>query len=128
MSSKRKTVGLNLKIKSHSLAATISPLWITTNFIAVAFAGLGILLRTLLELAREQPTKELIIETIFSTQMILHFASAAITAILFYNIYEWTELGKRLNRGAGSQSAVIIGVLSGILNEKVVPALEELLG
>jgi hypothetical protein len=56
------------------------------------------------------------------------FFSVSLTAALFYNAYEWTEFGKKLDTGAGWRSALIIGGISGLLNERVIAALQDLFG
>ena len=53
---------------------------------------------------------------------------SVITALFFYNIYDATDIGRRVNAGIGWSSALIIGGLCGLLNAKVIAALRVLLG
>lgn len=54
--------------------------------------------------------------------------AAMITALFFYNVYDSTDVGRKLNVGVGWRSALIIGGLSGLLNERIIAALHGLLG
>ena len=51
-----------------------------------------------------------------------------ITALFFYNVYDSTDVGRKIKVGVGWRSALIIGGLSGLLNDRVVEALRGLLG
>jgi hypothetical protein len=54
--------------------------------------------------------------------------AAMITALFFYNVYDSTEVGRKINVGAGWRSALIIGGLSGLVNERIIAALRSLVG
>jgi uncharacterized membrane protein YeaQ/YmgE (transglycosylase-associated protein family) len=51
----------------------------------------------------------------------------AIIALVFFNIYERIDIGKKINVGVGWRSALLIGVLCGLLGERIVSALEALI-
>jgi hypothetical protein len=97
--------------------------------LAAVFSVIGVSLKASLNLLKDgQPNWRTIQEAFFSGPMLVSVISAALTAVLFYNVYESTEVGKKLASGSGWRSALIIGGLSGLLNEKVVAALEGLFG
>jgi hypothetical protein len=54
--------------------------------------------------------------------------SAVIISIIFFNVYEYTDLGKKFTMGVGWRSALLIGFLSGMLGDRLVAALTALLG
>jgi hypothetical protein len=116
--------------RSESFPAVISPNPFTISVAAAAFSVLGLVLKVSLDMLKNvnELTLPVIQEMFESGPMILSLVASVVTAILFYNIYEWTELGRRLDSGVGWRSALIIGGICGLLNQKVVAAFEELFG
>jgi hypothetical protein len=115
---------------SKSFTATVAPNPFFISLVAALFSVLGVLLKTSLDMLKnvDDLSWGVIEEMLGSGPMILALISAALTAVFFYNIYEWTELGRRIESGVGWRSALIIGGMSGLLNQKVVAALEDLFG
>lgn len=126
---------------SASAAATTSPKPFFLNIVAMTSALLGMTLKILLDATRPPngplsswPAAQTsfdwagLLSLINTQHHIALSVSAIITAIFFYNIYESTEVGKKLNVGSGWRSALLIGGLSGLLNDRVVAALQGLLG
>lgn len=54
--------------------------------------------------------------------------TSLIIAILFFNIYEYTDMGKRLTIKANWRSALTIGILAGLLGERLIDAIKVLVG
>ncbi len=54
--------------------------------------------------------------------------AAVITSILVFNIYEFTDLGKKINTGVNWRTALTIGIFSGLLSERIVDAMKILIG
>jgi hypothetical protein len=54
--------------------------------------------------------------------------SAVILALIFFNIYELTDMGKKIRLDAGWRSAFFIGALCGLLNERMLDAIKAFVG
>jgi hypothetical protein len=54
--------------------------------------------------------------------------SAAILALLFFNVYEHTSFGRQLRMNLGWRSALLIGALCGLMQERILTSLKSLLG
>jgi hypothetical protein len=116
-------------LKSQSFTGAIAPSPWKTSALAAGFSVVGVGLKTCLNLIHEgRPNRAAIVDVVYSGSMIVSLIAAVLTALLFYNVVEWTALGKKVESGAGWRTAIIIGGLSGLLNEKVVAALEDLFG
>jgi hypothetical protein len=124
-----------------SVAATVSPKPLVLNLLAMTSALLGAVLKIALDATRpvaasEQATGgaypiQTLGDQIASLITLQHcglFIASMITALFFYNIYDSTDIGKKINVGTGWRSALLIGGLSGLLNERVIAALRGLLG
>lgn len=113
-----------------SLAATITPQAMVVSGLAMAAALLGALLKIALDASQAAGSGDLAAQLggLVTMGNLALMVAAMITALFFYNIYDATEVGKKLNIGTGWRSALLIGGLSGLLNERVVAALRGLLG
>jgi hypothetical protein len=49
--------------------------------------------------------------------------SSAILALVFFNIYEFTDWGKRITFGVGWRSALLVGTLCGLFGDRILSAL-----
>jgi hypothetical protein len=54
--------------------------------------------------------------------------SALIISLIFFNILEFTDIGKRLKIGINWRSAMFIGVMAGIMGERLVESMKVLIG
>ena len=54
--------------------------------------------------------------------------SALIISLLFFNILEFTDIGKKLNIGINWRSAMFIGVMAGIMGERLIESMKVLIG
>jgi hypothetical protein len=54
--------------------------------------------------------------------------SALIISLIFFNILEFTDIGKKLNIGINWRSAMFIGVMAGIMGERLVESMKVLIG
>ena len=118
-----------------SVTADISPSPGVLNTIAVVSAFLGACLKFAIGLAKPAQgsapvtvTLDALKTQIWNLSTIGTVVAALITALLFFNIYDSTEIGRKLKFGSGWRSALLIGGLSGLVTEKVVSALQALLG
>ncbi len=117
------------------ITADISPSPSALNLIAVASGVLGAVLKIAIDEADTHGTNATLQITrgLLSTQLNTvatwgTIISAMITALLFFNIYDSTQIGSKLKFGSGWRSALLVGGLSGLATEKVVAALKALLG
>jgi hypothetical protein len=55
-------------------------------------------------------------------------AAGVLTSLLFYNIFNSTNVGKRINFRRGWRGALLVGVLAGLLNQRVIAVMVSLLG
>jgi hypothetical protein len=114
-----------------SISNAVSPRPVVLN----AYAAMAALLGMLLHLALGSPPK---IGPAEPSSIIAVLEQAAangptvvavlVAAVFFFNIYDSTDIGRKLDVGVGWRSALIIGGLAGLLNDKVVKALQGLLG
>lgn len=112
---------------STDISATISPKPLVLNIVALLSSALGMTLNV--AITAMQSTQS----SYFFSSLVKAFTggpimAATVTALFFFNTYENTTVGKKLDAGVGWRSALIIGGLSGLMNEKVVTALKGLLG
>jgi len=66
-------------------------------------------------------------ETVFATTKSGKIIIAPVIAFIFFNIYEHTSLGKNLNVGVSWRSALLIGALCGLSQDRVLSALQAFL-
>lgn len=109
-----------------STALTISPRPLVLSLIAVASALLGVILDISISGTVTAGTRIWEANSWLANEP--RFTSAAILAIVFFNIYEFTEVGKRLTVGLGWRAAMLAGFLCGLLSDRIVDALKALLG
>jgi hypothetical protein len=117
--------------KSASVTAPVAPHPLAMTCAAAIFAVLGLVLAASVAAAKDWENMAPISWSMLITgPTIVDVASAILTAIFFYNLYEWTELGRRLAvvTSGGWRSALLIGGASGLLNQKVVAALQDFFG
>jgi hypothetical protein len=100
----------------------ISPYPFALSVIAVLSAFLGVLLRVSLAGSR------------YPLQDLLSLAQSGglfvgpVVALIFFNIYEYTSLGKGLTISISWRSALLIGALSGLAQERILASLKALIG
>ncbi len=105
---------------------TISPSPIAMTIIAVVSSILGLILRTVMVLVANNTQSTVYPNiTVFGFQAI----ASTILALIFFNIYEFTDIGKKIGRvGVGWRSALLIGALCGLFADRIFAALKTLLG
>jgi hypothetical protein len=100
-----------------SASLIISPNPLTLSIVAMISAILGVTLRLALK-GIVFPSHEFLISSL----------SASILALVFYNVYEFTEIGKKIAIGIGWRGALAIGTLCGLMQERIVTAIQTLAG
>jgi hypothetical protein len=119
---------------ARHIAISITPMAYVLTFLAMVFAILGVALEASAasnaDLTASDPNQfwfKILPERIFGPNGL----AAVISAIIFFNIYELTEFGRRarpsvdLERaGISWRSALIIGSLCGLLNAKILAVLQ----
>jgi len=113
----------------------ISPAPIPLTILAIISSALGVLLKQSIELSTKNvaipPSMEAISKSLYGPQMalfLLQVISGFILALVFFNVYEHTEIGKKIGLGVSWRSALLIGVLCGLLSDRVLAAVKALIG
>jgi hypothetical protein len=105
---------------------TISPSPTAMTLVAIVASVLGLTLKIATSLGQNNTQSFTYPNiTIFSLQAI----ASIILALIFFNIYEFTDLGKKIGGvGIGWRSALFIGALCGLFGDRILAALKTLLG
>jgi hypothetical protein len=95
--------------------------------ISILCALLGVAVKFSIEKANNMAIEEFFTQlgTVLATGQGL---SAAVLALVLFNIYEHVEFGERLKMRIGWRSAMVVGVVSGLFSERVIAALKTLAG
>lgn len=118
-----KTTGTDApKSSSVAMNLQISPSPLSLSIIAIVSAALGAMLRG--SLGGDVDKFAEIIKSATNGQIIV----GPIVALVFFNIYEHTSLGKGLNFSISWRSALLIGALCGLAQDRVIAALTALIG
>lgn len=110
--------------QSNSIATNvqISPYPFSLSIVAVFSAILGVLLR-LSVTDSLNPFQEMV-GLAQSGKLLV----GPIVAFIFFNVYEYTSVGKDFGMAVSWRSALLIGALSGIAQDRILAALKELIG
>jgi hypothetical protein len=100
----------------------ISPYPLSLSIVAVASAILGALLRLSLG-GSHNPLADLILSATSGELLV-----GPVIALIFFNVYEYTSVGKELGISVSWRSALLIGAVCGIAQERVLAALKALFG
>ncbi len=105
-----------------SAAVQISPYPSSLSLIAICSSLLGVLLQRAL-LGSEAPLSDL-------SNMLIggRILVAPAVALIFFNGYEYTALGKNLPMTLSWRSALLIGALCGLAQDRILAALKALIG
>jgi len=105
---------------SSSVGAVVSPNPFVLTIFAIAAALLGAALKYSLASTDKFNWHDLSTYLFSSSAGI----AAMIFAAVFFNIYEYTDWGKKISIAVGWRSALLIGVLSGLFGDRVLSALK----
>ncbi len=105
----------------------ISPRPYILSMITVVSALLGVALKFSFENRSGQEVEKFFCE-LGSLLVTGSGISAIILALLLFNIYEYTDIGKNIKIGVGWRSALLIGVLCGLFSDRIMGALKVLIG
>jgi len=100
----------------------ISPYPFSLSLVAIIAAVLGVLLR--ISLAGVQDPLRSMLAQAQSGQLLV----GPIVALIFFNAYEYTSLGKGIGMSLSWRSALLIGALCGVAQDRVLAALKALIG
>ena len=108
-------------------ALIVSPRPWVLSLVAVLSAMLGVALK--LAGSAVKPGDSSAATAPWSSHTVWQCVSATIAALLVFNIYEHTTFGKNVaSLGVSWRSALLIGILCGLFNERFIAALESLVG
>jgi hypothetical protein len=110
--------------QSNSVATTvqISPYPLRLSVVAVFSALLGIIVRLSVN-DQSAPFNEML--RLAQTGQLL---VGPIVALVFFNVYEYTTVGKEMAMSVSWRSALLIGALSGLAHDRILLALKALIG
>jgi hypothetical protein len=110
--------------QSNSIGTSvqISPYPFSLSIVAVVAAILGVVLRLSIA-GLPDPFREMI--TLAQSGQLL---VGPIVAFIFFNVYEYTSVGKEIGMSVSWRSALLIGALSGIAQDRILAALQALIG
>jgi hypothetical protein len=104
----------------------ISPKPLVITIIAIIASLLGVILKVAIDSPKDSQTS-------FYTGVHSAFTgsspiSAVILALVFFNIYEFTSLGKNFRMSIGWRTALLIGILCGLFSDRIFIALKAFIG
>lgn len=105
----------------------ISPRPEFLSLIAVFSALLGVALKMAIEGSGLSVTPSLY-ATLSTSRTAWEVVGAAVTALVFFNVYEFTAFSQKFKMFVGWRSALLIGVLSGLVGDRIVAALKTFVG
>lgn len=119
-------------VESDSKTRSVSPLPGVLSVIAILASSLGIVIKS----AHNPLFRNHLSEYFENIKEFGHgwyfldspLLQSAVVAFVFYNIYEYTDLGKRWNFSINWRGALLIGFLSGFVGERIMNTLNALLG
>lgn len=102
----------------------ISPIPVTITLLAVISSLMGVILKVAIEgLNKPLVLRQEIPRALIGSPGI----SAVILAIIFFNVYEHTDLGKKFTFGVGWRGALVIGALCGIGGDRILAAIKAII-
>ncbi|MGG1365776.1 hypothetical protein ABE322_08305 [Priestia megaterium] len=117
--------------RSVSEPITISPQSFALTFLAIFASILGSILRYNLEHPNSNQQFEKYSDGLLTNLITGNGISSAIVAMIFFNIYEhinFGDFGKNIRQSPNWQVALLIGILSGLVVDKIVKALNVFIG
>jgi hypothetical protein len=112
---------------SRTITITVTPYPLALSLVAVVSGLLGAILQYTLSV-RPSNAPLGFVESLSAAVFTAKGVTAMILSLLFFNIYEQTDLGRRLRIGVDWRAALLIGVLSGIGGDRIIAALKALIG
>ena len=107
---------------SVATSVQISPYPVSLSLVAIISALLGVLVRTAVA-PESQPFAQM-----FSLAQSGQLLVGPIVALIFFNIYEYTAIGKEMLISVSWRSALLIGALSGLAHDRMLAAIKALIG
>jgi len=107
---------------SVATSVQISPYPVSLSLVAIISALLGVLVRTAVA-PDSQPFAQM-----FSLAQSGQLLVGPIVALIFFNIYEYTAIGKEMLISVSWRSALLIGALSGLAHDRMLAAIKALIG
>ncbi|MER9530171.1 hypothetical protein NKI89_10235 [Mesorhizobium sp. M0309] len=116
-----------VQLHAASTTVTVSPRPYVLSIITVLSAFMGASLKYSLTATPSQS-----IQTYFSSLMTYLFTSPGLSgaalALIVFNVYEYMELGRTIKMGIGWRSALLVGALCGLFSDRMIKALQVLVG
>ena len=126
------STGAQKVLGTASTSVVISPRPLALSAVAVGSGLLGVVLNATFftdgGTGTEPAVTQASIETIWNALASGHGLSAAILALIVFNIYEYLDFGKAVTMGVGWRSALTVGALCGLFGERMVSAVSVIVG
>lgn len=100
----------------------VSPYPLSLSMVAIAASLLGVLLKITLEGASN--VGPVLVGMFWSLKLFV----APIVALIFFNVYEHTSIGKDLTMPVSWRSALLIGAICGLAQDRILAALKAMIG
>ena len=114
-------------VGSSTTSLIISPRPLILSLIAIMASLLGTILRIAVE-QMHPTTPSGGFKQLFGAPEVWHGVAAAITALVFFNVYEFTALGDKFKMSVSWSSALLIGLLCGLSEDRILAALKAFIG
>ena len=117
-------------LASASKVIVISPMPSSLSYIAFSSAILGTFVKIVLEGGSSFVAKIEVGNSVIDNILtyIIQAIAASIVGVIFFNIYEFTEAGKKIELSISWRSALLIGFLSGMLLDKLLASIKAFIG
>jgi len=112
------------QVYSASVSLLISPPGFSLNLVVVVSALLGVALKISIDPKLQALFKG---PHSYPSQIGWLMIEAAITSLVFFNVYEYTSFSDRIKMALSWRSALLIGVLCGLLSDRILASLQTFL-
>ena len=139
MNSKKYNISIESKYKESnnsliggaSVSQIISPNPIVLSNIAIGFSILGTIVKISLEGGVSFVHKVNIANSVIWNDIFTYILQTFITsviAVVFFNIYEYLDIGKKITLSVSWRSAMLIGFLSGLFADRILDSVKVFIG
>lgn len=107
-----------------STALLISPTGYVLNVVVVLSAVMGVILKTAVDPKLQSAAMNVIKDPAGLGWPVVH---STIVALVFFNVYEFTNVADRVKMALSWRSALLIGVICGLMSDRIIAALQAFL-
>jgi hypothetical protein len=107
-----------------SASLLISPQGYILNLIVILSAVMGVILKTAVDPKLQAAAMKVMVDPAALGWPLVH---SMVVALVFFNVYEFTNLADRVKMALSWRSALLVGVLCGLMSDRVIAALQAFL-